>query len=283
MQCFTPSLLKIKNKLLQDKYFVKMSDEIDSNYQNIEIEDWDEEIVISYLYDNIKGFREEDAIIFKKNRIDGESLFFMTEEKMISDGIPRGPASKIAALIDKIKKNRKEIIKEIAIAKPKPKRSYSSYKKLEEVLLKYNINASTIDRLPTFEVGKVTIKDDDEPFSHCLFNIKLWLEYMGSADDKNEAARCQFISVILLAAIRYFKNITILPQMEVMGSENTGRVDYAINKIKNCNEEELICITEGKQSDIKTGIGQNILQLDSALQVSIFIFIFSLLLSLSLS
>ena len=47
--------------------------------------------------------------------------------------------------------------------------------------------------------------------------------------------------------------------------EATGRVDYTINKIEEVLDtkyEELICITEGKQSELAKGYMQNIMQLD---------------------
>src|SRR5437763_11058120 len=59
------------------------------------------------------------------------------------------------------------------------------------------------------------------------------------------------------------KRISLEPQFEVIGEESTCRVDYAIKKVFNTKEEELICITEGKQSDLAQGFMQNIMQLDS--------------------
>ena len=87
--------------------------------------------------------------------------------------------------------------------------------------------------------------------------------------DCNEAMRCEYISIILhtsLPIVREItgkKGITLSPQQEIVGEENTGRVDYAINHL-----EELICITEGKQSDVGMGFAQNLVQCESAMQVN---------------
>uniref|UniRef100_U9US82 Uncharacterized protein n=1 Tax=Rhizophagus irregularis (strain DAOM 181602 / DAOM 197198 / MUCL 43194) TaxID=747089 RepID=U9US82_RHIID len=74
--------------------------------------------------------------------------------------------------------------------------------------------------------------------------------------DSNEAMRCEYILVILQLDTCIFhhdirsslyivkritkKEITLAPQLEIVGEENTGRVDYTIKAL-----EELICITEG--------------------------------------
>ena len=60
------------------------------------------------------------------------------------------------------------------------------------------------------------------------------------------------------------KRISLEPQFEVVGEEATGRVDYAIKKIIDSLNEELICITKGKQNQEVLGIMQNIMQLESS-------------------
>ncbi|PKK59455.1 hypothetical protein RhiirC2_762651 [Rhizophagus irregularis] len=46
--------------------------------------------------------------------------------------------------------------------------------------------------------------------------------------------------------------------------EASGRVDYAIKKVIDVVNEELIAITEGKQKDLVAGFMQNIMQLESS-------------------
>src|SRR5438270_13137910 len=86
--------------------------------------------------------------------------------------------------------------------------------------------------------------------------------------DSNETMRCEYISAILHASLYIVKRITkkeltLAPQLEVVGEESTGRVDYAIKAL-----EELICITEGKLHQVVMGFAQNLVQCESALQVN---------------
>jgi hypothetical protein len=100
------------------------------------------------------------------------------------------------------------------------------------------------------------IDEKDEYFSHCLKDIRFKLSNMGTVAESNEAIRCEYISAILHACVLITKklsekNISLNLQFEVVGGENTGRVDYAIKAL-----EELICITESKQHQIDIGFAQ---------------------------
>jgi hypothetical protein len=80
--------------------------------------------------------------------------------------------------------------------------------------------------------------------------------------------RCVYISTILRASLYIVKRITdkeltLSPQLEVVGEESTDQVDYAIKTL-----EELICITEGKLHQVSVGFAQNLVQCESALQVN---------------
>ncbi|GBC27771.2 hypothetical protein GLOIN_2v1725482 [Rhizophagus irregularis DAOM 181602=DAOM 197198] len=83
--------------------------------------------------------------------------------------------------------------------------------------------------------------------------------------DSNEAMRCEYISTILHTAVSILSDLVITPQANIIGKENTGRIDYAI-----ISEmlEEIICITEGKQNQAIIGICQNLLQCQSACDYS---------------
>ena len=79
---------------------------------------------------------------------------------------------------------------------------------------------------------------------------------MGTVVDSNEAVCCEYISTILHACVRAVKKfsnkeITLNPQFEVIGEDNTCQVNYTIKCI-----EELICITEGKQHQVGIGFAQ---------------------------
>ncbi|PKK58575.1 hypothetical protein RhiirC2_796085 [Rhizophagus irregularis] len=92
-----------------------------------------------------------------------------------------------------------------------------------------------------------TLEDDDEELKQCIREIKCRLGNMETIlADSNEAMQCEYISVILHTSLYIVKRITkkeitLASQLEIVGEENTGRVNYAIKAL-----EELICITEGK-------------------------------------
>ena len=156
--------------------------------------------------------------------------------------------------------------------KEKKLRSFSSYKtkkELGEVLRKYGIDSNDIKKIPPFVPEPVKIDEADKHFQYCITDIKRKMGIIGSAKSSNEAVRCSYIEAILLSAMYIVKDITrkrisLEPQFEVVGEEATGRVDYAIKKIIDSLNEELICITEGKQNQEVLGIMQNIMQLESS-------------------
>ncbi|PKY30417.1 hypothetical protein RhiirB3_486308 [Rhizophagus irregularis] len=80
--------------------------------------------------------------------------------------------------------------------------------------------------------------------------------------------RCEYILAILHTSLYIVKRITdkeltLAPQLEIVGEESTGWVDYAIKAL-----EELLCITEGKLHQVVMGFFQNLIQCESALQVN---------------
>ncbi|CAG8695429.1 20411_t:CDS:2, partial [Gigaspora rosea] len=142
-------------------------------------------------------------------------------------------------------------------------------KDLKEILMKHGIDGNGIGTIRQFPPTTYPLKDDDEEVQQCIKEIKRKLGNMGTIlADSNEAMRCEYISPILHASLYIVKRITkkelsIAPQLEVVGEENTGRVDYAIKAL-----EELICITEGKLHQVTMGFAQNLVQCESALQVN---------------
>ncbi|CAB4436529.1 unnamed protein product [Rhizophagus irregularis] len=81
--------------------------------------------------------------------------------------------------------------------------------------------------------------------------------------------RCEYISTILHTAVSILGDLVLTPQANIIGEENTGRVDYAIKKIISEMLEEIICITRGKQNQATMGICQNLLQCRSACDMNI--------------
>ncbi|CAJ0847323.1 10628_t:CDS:2 [Entrophospora sp. SA101] len=98
-----------------------------------------------------------------------------------------------------------------------------------------------------------------EKVSQLKYQIKL--QGFGSAVGKNEAVRRGYVSSILLAAVLSDPGTWLGAERVVEGGEIGRRVDYAILK-----DNELICISEVKESDVKEGIAMNIIQLDSSLE-----------------
>src|SRR3954453_21335929 len=98
--------------------------------------------------------------------------------------------------------------------------------------------------------------DEKSPeFKLCIDDILRRIKNMGPVVDSNEAMRYEYISTILHTAVSILGGLVILPQMNVSGSDSSGRVDYAIKKILDDLLEEIICITEGKQN--QPGKGQD--------------------------
>ena len=131
------------------------------------------------------------------------------------------------------------------------------------------INSNDIKKILPLVPEPVKIDEADKHFQYCITDIKRKMGIIGSAKSSNEAVRCSYIEAILLSAMYIVKDITrkrisLEPQFEVVGEEATGRVDYAIKKIIDSLNEELICITEGKQNQEVLGIMQNIMQLESS-------------------
>jgi len=172
--------------------------------------------------------------------------------------LPGGPASNLA-----------DFAKE---CKEKKLRSFSSYKTkadLEKILGKYKVGGNDITRIPQFIPETEKIDVNDEELEYCINEIKRKMRNLGPITGKNEAVRCSYIEGILHASIFITKRltekkITLNPQIEIEGGEATGRVDFAIKKIINVVNEELIAITEGKQKDLVAGFMQNVMQLESS-------------------
>jgi hypothetical protein len=201
---------------------------------------------------------QEDYDIIEKERVTGRAFLKITEEKLRSYGMPGGPSSDLA-----------DFAKELGKRKLKSFSSYKTLKDLNDVLRKYGIDSNDIKKIPPFVPEPVKIDEVDKHFQYCITDIKRKMGIIGSAKSSNEAVRCSYIEAILLSAMYIVKDITrkrisLEPQFEVVGEEATGRVDYAIKKIIDSLNEELICITEGKQNQEVLGIMQNIMQLESS-------------------
>ncbi|CAG8635814.1 12502_t:CDS:2, partial [Acaulospora colombiana] len=136
------------------------------------VENWSTETLVLYLQEQGLRLDDEDFAIIRKRKIDGQVFLDMTEEKFMVAGLEMGPAMKLA--------------KEAKALKTMPKRPFSSYRSLKEVLQQYGLNNGVTD-IYQFD-------DEDEEFLHCVKDIKNRLSNMGTVVDSNEAMRCEYIS-----------------------------------------------------------------------------------------
>ena len=62
-----------------------------------EVMGWDMARVLEFA--KSEGLDDEDVEVLKKNKVNGKRLLDLTEDKLRADGMPRGPASDLAAAI----------------------------------------------------------------------------------------------------------------------------------------------------------------------------------------
>ncbi|CAB4488326.1 hypothetical protein RhiirA1_392064 [Rhizophagus irregularis] len=184
---------------------------------------YDTESLIEFLRNNIQ-IKEEYFDILRDQEITGSIFFKITEETFRSYGLKGG---------------------------------------------KFNIYGSSLSAVPQFTPSSLSLTNDDDELQQCMNDIKRKLRNLGTLiPDSNEAMRNEYISAILHAAIHIArretdKEISLLPQLQIVGDENCGRVDYTIISL-----EELICITESKRYLVNKGFIQNVIQCESALQTN---------------
>ncbi|POG76450.1 hypothetical protein GLOIN_2v1556437 [Rhizophagus irregularis DAOM 181602=DAOM 197198] len=166
----------------------------------------------------------------------------MTKEKFSSYSLKGDPAMRL--------------VKEAQVLKEKPKRAFSSYCSLEEVLEKYGIKSSSITSIPHIH----SINEKSPKFKLCIDDILRRIKNMGLVVDSNEAMRCKYISTILHTAVSILGGLVILPQMNVSGEESSSRVNYMIKKILDYLLEEIIYIIEGKQNQLGKGMNLDTLK-----------------------
>ncbi|RGB21756.1 hypothetical protein C1646_777319 [Rhizophagus diaphanus] len=148
--------------------------------------------------------------------------------------------------------------------KEKKMRAFSLYRSLKKVLAKYGIDGNRIGTIHQFLPLTHKLEDNDEELVQCIKEIKRRLGNMGSIlANSNKAMRYEYILAILYASLYIVKRITdkeltLALQLEIVGEESTGRVDYTIKAL-----EELLCITEEKLHQVVMGFAQNLVQCES--------------------
>ncbi|RIA83747.1 hypothetical protein C1645_742839 [Glomus cerebriforme] len=189
--------------------------------------------LIKFLKGQDLGLSETALKILEEEEINGSNFLDMTKQDFQEYDMKGGSAMTLV----KFAKDCKE----------KKLKTFSSYRSLKEVLKKYNIDGNGIGMIRQFLSVTYKLEDEDEELQQCIKKIKHRLENMGTLlADSNEAIHCEYISAILHVSLYIIKKITdkeltLASQLEVVGEESTGQVDYTIKAF-----EELICITEGK-------------------------------------
>src|SRR6266545_1665882 len=148
---------------------------------------------------------------------------------------------------------------------------FLSYYSLSKILVKYNINSDRIISIPQFASDKLyacqsfllinfeltnsiyrlyPIEENSLKFKLYIDDILYRIKNMGLVVDSNKAICYEYILIILHIAISLLKDLLILSQMTVTGTESSGCLNYTIKKIIDSLFEEIICITKGKQNQL---------------------------------
>ncbi|CAG8787207.1 44361_t:CDS:2 [Gigaspora margarita] len=155
-----------------------------------------------------------------------------------------------------------EFAKEVKNKKLSAFSSYRTLKDFKEVLAKYGIDSNNITSIPQFQPEPHTLDEKDKVLHHCISDILLKLENMGTVADSNESMRREYISSILHASVRITRKVT--GKEIIIRLEQEIIVDYGIT-----DTEDLLCVAEGKQNLPAIGFAQNLVQLESSCQTNL--------------
>ena len=148
------------------------------------VENWDTETLIDFLKEQSLKLEKKHFDILREEEINGLSFLDLTREDFERYGFKGGPATLLA--------------KEAKTLKEKPKRAFSSYRSLKEVLTKYGIDSNGTDTIPIFSLQTHEIQDTDKHFEHCMDNILFRMKHYGSLVlDSLESMRNEYVSTIL--------------------------------------------------------------------------------------
>src|SRR4051794_39772128 len=159
------------------------------------VENWDTDTLIIHLKEQNLKLDDDDLGILRNEKIDGPSFLDMTEEKFKQAGLKMGPAMKLA--------------KEAKSLKEKPKRAFSSYLSLSEVLAEYGYDSDGIDSIPLFSPPTYEIQEDNIVFKRCMEEVLGRLRTYGTLQpDSLEAMRNEYVVALLHAGIHIVMDIT---------------------------------------------------------------------------
>ncbi|EXX66880.1 hypothetical protein GLOIN_2v1522857 [Rhizophagus irregularis DAOM 181602=DAOM 197198] len=178
------------------------------------VENWDTEALIDFLKEQNLKLDDDDLGILRNEKITGQDFLDMTEEKFRSYGLKGGPAIRLA--------------KEVQTLKEKPKRAFSSYLSLSEVLAEYGYDSDGIDSIPLFSLPTYEIQDENKIFKRCMEEVLGRLRTYGTLQpDSLEAMRNEYVVALLHAGIHIVMDITnkdlsMKPQYGIIGEESRG-------------------------------------------------------------
>ncbi|GET55064.1 hypothetical protein GLOIN_2v1476258 [Rhizophagus irregularis DAOM 181602=DAOM 197198] len=138
------------------------------------------------MVNNNIQIKEEYFDILRDQEITGSTFFKITEETYRSYGLKGGPAKIFV-----------EFAKDFMEKKKRPFSSYKTLTDLKSVLNKFNIYGSSLSAVSQFTPSSLSLADDDDELQQCMNDIKR----------KRETD----------------KEISLLPQLQIMGDENCGR------------------------------------------------------------
>src|ERR1043165_2787471 len=101
------------------------------------------------------------------------------------------------------------LAKEVQTLKEKPKRAFSSYLSLSEVLAEYGPASCGINAIPVFSPPTYEIQDDNKVFKRCMEEILGRLRSYGTLQPVSlEAMRNEYVVALLHTSIYIVMDIT---------------------------------------------------------------------------
>ncbi|GBB87716.1 hypothetical protein RclHR1_01420019 [Rhizophagus clarus] len=169
--------------------------EEDLEHDSYLVENWDTETLVDFLKEQNLKLDDDDLGILRNEKITSQDFLDMTEEKFRSYGLKGGPAMRLA--------------KEVQTLREKPKRAFSSYLSLSEVLAEYGHDSDGIDSIPFFSPPTYEIQDDNKVSKRCMEEILGRLRSYGTLQpDSLEAMRNEYVVALLHTSIHIVMDIT---------------------------------------------------------------------------
>ena len=151
-----------------------------------------------------------------------------------------------------------------------PSKAFSSYN-LNAVCQLYGLgdgNDASLSVFPELKCGRISGEAYERELTELVTFLEKRIPIM-PFDGTNEATKSIYVYFFLHAAISIFgaSVFTIHPEKDIAGTHGHGSVDYAIDSSRT---RRTVGVTEAKNKDIKEGVAQNAVQLESCLVSTLF-------------